>query len=521
MYQVGYFLIRNAQAFPERAALIFKGRKMTYRELNTEANRLANSMKGLGIGKGDRVAYLFPNCTELLLIWYATQKIGATAVPLNTHLLSGEIAATLETAECKTLFYHGKYRHVVLAVRKMAELDHVICSGISKDNGELDFQELCEAGSTEEAQVPMKAEDESLLLFTSGTTGVSKGVVRSQQVIRDYALLMALENDNYHSQETLLTHCPLFHTAGMSLVMKMAALAGTLVLVDKVDCEEILGLVEGYRVTQILMIPPLLYMKFAEVENLKSYDLTSVREAQFSGGKCTIGYAMQIFDIFPNCSIRVSWGSTETCAPTSTVLTRDQLLEKPERIHSVGKQNAMVELRLVDESGAEVGIGGVGEALVRSPMVFREYLKRPDLTKQAFRDGWFCTEDLLKKDEDGYYYLVDRKRDIIKTGGENVYAQEVEAVICGHAAVMDCAVIAVADERFGEAVAAAIVPRPGTGLTAEEIIGYCKTRMPGYKKPRYVAFVDALPRNSIGKLQKNMLRQNSKELFGVEAYTNQ
>lgn len=520
MYQVGYFLIRNAQAFPDRTALIFRDRAVTYRELNHTVNRLANHMKKLGITKGERVAYLLPNCLELLYIWYATQKIGATAVPLNTHLLADEITRTLTQAECKTLFYHEKYREKAEIVKRDIKLEHVICNGAAAGSGELDLQELCTAGSEEEAQVPMSASDESLLLFTSGTTGVSKGVVRSQQVIRDYALMMALENDNCHRQEVLLTHCPMFHTAGMSLVMKMAALAGTLVLMDRVDCEEILRQIERYKVTQILMVPPVLYMKFSEVENRKDYDLSSVREAQFSGGKCTMEYAMQIFDLFPGCSIRVSWGSTETCAPTSTVLTKEQLLEKPERIRSIGKQNALVELRLVDDAGRDVGTNEIGEAVVRSPMVFREYLGRRDLTEQAFRGGWFHTEDLLKKDEDGYYYLMDRKRDIIKTGGENVYAQEVEAVLCEHSAVADCAVIAVTDPRFGEAVAAAIVLKPGCRLTCEEVEDYCKSKMPSYKKPRYVAFLDTLPRNSIGKIQKNILRERSVELFGTEAFKN-
>lgn len=520
MYQVGYFLIRNAQAFPDRTALVFKDQTVTYRELNDTANRLANHMKEIGIRKGERVAYLLPNSLELLYIWYATQKIGATAVPLNTHLLADEITKTLVQAECKTFIYHEKFKERAETVKKEIELQHIICCGKETGDGELDLELLCSTGSAKEAQIPMAASDESLLLFTSGTTGVSKGVVRSQQIVRDYALMMALENDNCHRPEILLTPCPMFHTAGMSLIMKMAALGGTLVLMDRVDCEDILRKVEQYKVTQILMVPPVLYMKFSDVENWESYDLSSVREAQFSGGKCTMEYADQIFKLFPGCKIRVSWGSTETCAPTSTVLTKEQLAEKPERIRSIGKQNTLVELRLVDQDGADVKVNETGEAIVRSPMVFKEYLGRRDLTEQAFIGDWFCTEDLLKKDEDGYYYLMDRKRDIIKTGGENVYAQEVEAVLCEHEAITDCAVIAVADPRFGEAVAAAIVLKPGCTLAYEEIADYCRSKMPSYKKPRYVAFIDALPRNSVGKLQKNSLRERSMELFGAAAYKN-
>ena len=520
MNQVGYFLIRNAQAFPDRVALIFQDQKVTWQELNMVANRLANSMKKLGIKKGDRITYMFPNCLEILYIWYATQKIGATAVPLNTHLLPDEIIRTIQQADSHTLLYHENYKDKMPEVKEKTDLAHVICCGSTIGAGEQDLKVLLEEGAGEEAQVPMKGTDESLLLFTSGTTGISKGVIRSQQVIRDYALMMALENDNSHRTEILLTHCPLFHTAGMSLVMKMAALSGTLVLQNKLNYRDVLRQIEEYKVTQILLIPPLLYMNFSEVDQWKNYDLSSVKEAQFSGGKCTLEYAKGIFEVFPECSIRVSWGSTETCSPTSAVLTRSQIQEDPERIHCVGKQNALVELRLVNEAGEDVAQGEVGEAIVRSPMVFEGYLNCPELSEKAFRDGWFYTEDLMKKDEEGYYYLMDRKRDIIKTGGENVYAQEVERVLCEHEAIRECAVIAVADHRFGEAVAAAIVLNPGAVLTEEEITEYCKNKMPSYKKPRYIAFLSDLPRNSIGKLQKSVLREKSKEIFGAEAFCN-
>lgn len=517
MFQVGYFLIRNAKMYPDRLAVVFEEKTVTYLELNKTVNRLANHLKALGIKKGDRLAYLFSNSLEIVSIWYAAQKIGATAVPVNTHLLADEIVMILKRADCQDFVYQESFRDRLSEVKlRIPNLRNVICCGQNLCKGEVDFKELCRSGDETEAQIHLEGSDESLLLFTSGTTGVSKGVVRSQQMVRDYALMMAAENGSCHRYEILLTHCPMFHTAGMSLLMKMAALSGTLILSHKVKHETMLKQIERYGITQILMIPPNLYQGFLSVPNWQSYDLSSVQEAQCSGGKCTMDYARSMFQIFPACSIRLSWGSTETCAPTSAVLTREQLEKDPGLIHCVGQVNSMVELRLIDDRGKDVGDGEVGEAIVRSPMVFTGYLNQPELSAASIKDGWFYTEDLMKRDHQGYYYLVDRKRDIIKTGGENVYAQEVEQTLSQFPAIEDCAVISVPDARFNEAVAAVLVLKKGEQATIDEIIEFCRQRLPGYKKPRYITFVEKLPRNSLGKLQKNILRQHYRELFGID-----
>ena len=195
------------------------------------------------------------------------------------------------------------------------------------------------------------------------------------------------------------------------------------------------------------------------------------------------------------------------------MLSREEFLKKPDLCKTVGRINANCEMKLVDNDGNEVPVGEVGEGLVRSPAVFRGYIKNEELNKRVLDNGWFHTEDLLRRDEDGFYYLVDRKKDMIKTGGENVYAQEVEDVLRNHPAIFDCALIGVEDARFGEAVAAAIVLNPGMELSDEDLIAYCRANLPSYKKPRYVAFVDALPHNVTGKIQKSVLRENADKLF--------
>ena len=513
MFQFEHFLIRNAQMYPDRLAFVYKDKSYTWSELNRAVNRLANSFTSIGLGKGDRVAYMFGNCAEVILVFLATQKIGATAMPINTHFLSGEISRIMDVVDCKAVAYEARFSDTIHAAQKLyGRLRHMIVLGEPRAD-ELDLTTLINGTDDHEAQVDLSADDESVIILTSGTTGTSKAVLRTQSMMREYGLMLAIENDNSHRPEVALTHCPFFHTACLSILVKMLALCGTFVLVDKVDPEFIFDQIEKYHVTMMLMVPPLLYMRLYDSGLWKNYDLSSLREAQFTGGKCSMDYVHKIFTMFPNCKLRPSYGSTEICASCSAVLSREEFERRPELCKTVGRINANCEMRLVDNDGNDVPVGEVGEGLVRSPAVFRGYIKNEELNARVLRDGWFHTEDLLKRDEEGFYYLVDRKKDMIKTGGENVYAQEVEDVLRNHPSIFDCALIGVDDERFGEAVAAAIILNPGCALSDAELIAYCRQNLPSYKKPRYVAFVDELPHNVTGKIQKSVLRENADKLF--------
>ena len=500
--------------YPDRLAFVFKDKRYTWSELNREVNRLANSFSSIGLKKGDRVAYMFANCAEVILVFLATQKLGATALPINTHFLSGEISRIKDAVDCKAAVYEQRFSDTIhAAATAYGKLEHMIVLGEPKSD-ELNLTQLMDNPDCHEAQVDLKADDESVIILTSGTTGTAKAVLRTQSMMREYGLMLAIENDNSHKPEVALTHCPFFHTACLSILVKMLALCGTFVLVDKVDPEFIFSQIEQYHVTMMLMVPPLLYMRLYESGLWKKCDTSTLREAQFTGGKCSMDYVHKIFTMFPNGKLRPSYGSTEICASCSAVLSREEFERRPELCKTVGRINANCEMKLVDADGNEVPVGEVGEGLVRSPAVFRGYIKNDELNARVLEpDGWFHTEDLLRRDEEGFYYLVDRKKDMIKTGGENVYAQEVEDVLRNHPSIFDCALIGVEDARFGEAVAAAIVLNPGASLTDEELISYCRANLPSYKKPRYVAYVDELPHNVTGKIQKSVLRENADKLF--------
>ena len=285
MYQFENFLIRNAQMYPDRLAFVYREQHYTWRELNCAVNRLAHSFAKLGIGRGDRVAYMFPNCAETVLVFLATQKLGATGMPINTHFLSGEISRIMDVVDCKAAVYDAKFSDTIHEAQKLyGRLSYMIVKGEPKAD-EIDLSALLNGDDDSEAQVDLTADDESVIILTSGTTGTSKAVLRTQSMMREYGLMLAIENDNSHKPEVALTHCPFFHTACLSILVKMLALCGTFVLVDRVEPEFIFEQIEKYGVTMMLMVPPLLYMRLYDSGIWKQRDTSTLREAQFTGGK--------------------------------------------------------------------------------------------------------------------------------------------------------------------------------------------------------------------------------------------
>lgn len=509
MFGVGYFLTRDATVYPDRIAIYSEGKEFTYRELNTRTNILANNLIKIGIKKGDRVAYLFRNCVEAVEILFATQKIGAVAVPLNFRAYSDEIEYCITFAECNVLIYDEQFKTLIQRIKlNLTSVKTFICNSPQVPEGELAYASLVESGCAAEPMVHIDNDkDWSRILYTSGTTGRPKGVIHTHRGVRDNALMLISGDDNL-VHECMVTHCPLFHTSGQQLLTKIIAGGGTFVIIDKFDPDYLLGLIDKYKATQVLLLPPVIYMRLSEAKNLANYDLSSVREAQASGGGFSYTYVQKIFELFPNCKIiRYSWGMTEIGSGIGWGFSKEELAADHDLMQSVGKVCPLTEVRLVDENGNDVPDGEVGEGIVRGTCVTEGYLNLPDVTAATIKDGWLYSGDLFVKKPNGFYYMVDRAKDMVKQGGENVFAQEVERVLLSHTQIIDAAVIGVPDERWGEAVAAAIVPKLGSNLSIEEPNAFCRENMPGYKCPYYYLFMDALPVNSIGKIQKHELRK--------------
>lgn len=519
MYQVAYFLTRNATMFPHKPAVIYNDKILTYKELNCASNRLANHFRSLGIKKGDRVGMLVRNSLEIVILWYATQKIGATALPINLRLLTDEVTHILNDSRCVALVYSSMFSKLALeSAASCPSLKQLIYKRI--DDNEcigIDLDALLSEGDDSEPVVDICGEDESVILYTSGTTGKSKGVMHTQQMVREYSYMMALETDPPNKPASVLVQSPVFHLGGMQHIWRMAAVCGTLVMVNKFHPEEILRTLQQYKISELYLLPPILIKRLYDYPDWKNYDLSSVKAVMCTGGKCSRDISDMIFEMFPYSKIRLSYGSTEIFGPTTAYITKEMIQDRPELATTIGKLNNQVELRLVDDKMNDVPDGTPGEALIRSPMLFRGYLNLPERNKIAFeKDGWFHTEDVLYRTNDGYYFIVDRIKDMIKTGGENVYAQEVESSLRDMDDIFDCAVIGIPDPEMGEGVAAAIVTHDGKPLDPKKFLAECRQKMAGYRKPRYWCFMEELPANSIGKIQKSILRDHPEWFVRIE-----
>lgn len=513
---IGDILRQNAAQMPYQMAVIGSDASLTYAQLDEMSTKLANSLRKKGIVPGENVALLLKSSAIWLVAWYACQKLGTAAVLLHSRLLPDELAKMTESVGASTLIYSPEYfAKAVYIVEHSARVRFAITSGVPEQKGHYSLSELIEAGDDTDTRAAYPSESASTILFTSGTTGVSKAITRTRAMMSIYADVIADDGISTYGREVMLTPAPLYHAAGLCCVVKMARLGGTLVLEDCFCPEQICRLIDKYSATQIALVPPRSYQRLKTSNESVKYDFSSIRLVHITANHASRECLEDILNMFPNAALRLTWGSTEAANVTMSILTREQLYEKEKLFDTVGKANSVSEIRILDESGQEVKNGDIGEAWVKSPLVFKGYLSGAATSQktECFRDGWFDTEDLMYRDENGFYYMVGRKRDMIKTGGENVYAQEVERVIRSHPAVSDCAIIALPDTRYDEAIGAAVVLNRGYSLDGNELIEYCKKFLPSYKKPRYLAILDKLPENNIGKVQKNVLSRDYKDRF--------
>ncbi|NLI91280.1 MAG: AMP-binding protein [Peptococcaceae bacterium] len=512
---IGYLLKLNANRYPEKTALVYNGLHVSYNELNKRVNALANSLINIGIRKGDRIAYLFHSGNQIAELYYAIQKIGAVAVPLNHRLVGVEIKYLADSAECKVFVYSDQFEEQVKEIKHEFKTVKILIRSGGSAEGEYSLQELASNSNSDEPNVEILPDDLCRIQFTGGTTGRSKGVMRTHFADFFQTVSITISGGLGGPDQVMLTQSPLCHQAGLSWMNVAIGAGNTFIICDIFNPVSILEQIQTERATAIMLLPPSIYYKIFELPNLKEYDLTSVKIVQSSAGGTSPEIICKMYETFPNCTaVRYGYGLTETGGlGTNYVISQELLQNHPERAKTVGKEMPFVELKIVDENSKEVGVGEVGECIARGPSMMNGYYNQPELTAGAIKDGWVYTGDMLKKDEDGYYYLMDRKKDMIKSGGENVFAQEVEGVIRNHPAVQDCAVIGVPDQKFGEAVMAVIKLKTAHDVTSEEIQEYCKTKLSSYKKPRYVEFVDSFPVDQAGKIQKFKLREKYKVLF--------
>jgi len=507
---VGDILRRTARRHPDRVAVRFKNVTLTFKDLNEKANRFANAVSRLGVGKGDRVAIISHNCHQYAYCWFGLTKIGAIITPLNFMLRGSEIGYIINHSEPKMFFVEDSLIETVKNVpEKMESVQYFGCIKLgegTKPEGWLDFDELVEEGSSVEPEVEIHENEPASLLYTSGTEAAPKGVLNTH--LNYYSTILSSQTDcDFRPDDVFLLSIPLYHVAGLHILLAAVNVGAKTVIQYLPEVEEILQLIEKEKVTQ-LVYPATLFVKLIQHPDVEKYDLSSVKKCLTFGSLMPSAIYERYKKLMPQAVWRNYYGQTEL-SPLGTTLQPEDFERKPT---SIGKPHLTVEIRIVDDEDKDVPPGQMGEIVARSPSVMLGYFKDEERTKKAFRGGWLHTGDYGYMDEEGYLYFVDRKKDIIKSGGENVSSQEVEEVIFKHPKVAEAAVVGVPHPYWMEAVTAVIVPKKDVQVTSEEIIQYCKEKLAGYKVPKYVVFVDELPKNPSGKILKRVLREKFKDL---------
>ncbi len=507
---VGDILLATAKRYPEKIGLVDAGREYPWREVNARVNGLAHGLLGLGLNKGDRVAILCGNCHYYLEFYFACAKTGLVALPLNTWLKAGELSHPLDLSGARALVVDAAHRETAAKLR-VATLEYYI--GCGEAHGyTLDFETLLrENPQTEPPQTGPEAalseDDIFVLSFTSGTTGLPKEAVITHRNACAAVWRMALDFRIRHDSVYLL-HAPMFFTAGGGGRFP-CILRGCRVIVTSYDAAGMLQIIEKERVTHLTGSPTPI-KRLVEHPDAKKRDLSSVRVVGLTGGVHGEAEIRAIELAFGHVWYS-SWGMTETCACGTILPPEEVALEGPlaARLGSIGRAQDGLEFRAVKENGDDVNRDGldVGELICRGDVVIGSYWRDPEETTAALRDGWLHTGDMVVIDADGYIYIVDRKKDIIISGGINIAARELEELIATHDAVAQCAVVAVPHDDWGETPRALVVLKDGRRATAEEIIGLCRDNLAAFKKPTSVEFVDHLPLTASGKVNKAELRE--------------
>lgn len=507
-----------SREYPDRAAVIDAEQdvRRTYRELEVRACRIANMLRSLGVGPGDNFGLLMQNSVEFLEVVLGAAKIGATAVLINRRLTTAEMAYELDDSESVGLVYSPRFDDAAAQLRTLLVEPKWWCrsggvspeaAGASGPVGVQDFEALVSAApsSCEPVVGVNLAESGLVIIYTSGTTGRPKGVVLTQSNI-------TAANDSakrflwgrYGAALTPVVRALI--TAGMNHIgglttssMPVLADGGTLVVLDEFNPRRMLESIEKYRINLAFSIGTI-WNSVVE-ESLSSYDLSSLEVV----GTCIAQHTdrqLRLLNEGLGAEIYFMFGQTET---TTGLITTRRTADLRLRPGTLGKPQAYIDVRVMAESGQPAAVGEVGELQYRGPTVFKEYYGRPEETKQAFEDGWFRSGDLVKADADGYLYFVDRLKDMVKSGGLNVFTVEVERVLIAHPDVEDVAVAGIPDEKWGEAVVAFIVPAAGSSPKPDELIGFCKQNLGHYKAPKRIEYVEAIPVNSLGKKLKRDL----------------
>jgi long-chain acyl-CoA synthetase len=528
---VGSGIEDNVKRFGEYEALCFEGKWHTNVEINRNANRLGNALKGLGLGRGDRVAIQMPNSPEILSAFPAIYKIGAVVVPLNPLLRPDQASYIYRDCGAKAIITSSDFVVRVLEAQKQTpNLEHVILTDRDDVPGTVSYPGIMSTNSDTLTIEHTDNDDVAALIYTAGTTGPPKGVVHThyslyinalffyEYVLVHRSLTLQLNSRALNPKTLQLNEAnqrvsgvnramvslgvlPLSHSFGIAFANTSNFVGGKSILLRWWNVEEALKAIQTFRVTQMAAVPTM-YIQMLEFPELDKYDLSSLEDCQCGAAPLPVEVALK-WKQKVGVDIREGWGLTESGATTT-----GQPGDLPPRYGSIGKCLLKCNtIKVFDERGQELPPGQRGEIVIKGPTLMKGYWNLPEETAKTIKDGWFHTGDLGYVDEDGYFYITGRKKDIIIRGGENVSPVEVEEVLLQHPAVAEAGVVGIPDAVYGEEIKAFVVIKPGKRANEEELIAFCKDRLPTFKSPKKVQFMKSLPRNILGKVLRAELRQ--------------
>ena len=500
-------LARHAHTIPDRTALRFDGFGLTYRVLDGRVSRLANALAARGVQAGDRIAVLSMNSIETVESYLAAIRLGGVCVPVNFRLTAPELAYALNDSGAVAVVVEARFAGVLASAREQAPGVHAcLVIGDSTEFGDIgdDYERALSTAEPQNQQSDIDEHAPAFIMYTSGTTGRPKGAV-----LTHYNLMVHAFSSNAHlgvtsDDRVALFGAPLFHIAGVSGFLFNLLVGGTMVLIPTggFDPEATVALLEKERVSNCFFVPSQ-WQAICATPSLEHRDLSALRRISWGAAPASTTLLRTMFGAFPQAQVTTAFGQTE-CSPVTTYLRGEDAIRK---IGSIGTPMLNVEVRVVDDEMNDVPRGAIGEIVYRGPHVMKEYWNNPEATAEAFAGGWFHSGDLVRQDEDGYFYVVDRKKDMIISGGENIYCAEVEDVLADHPKIAEVALIGVPDPTWGETPLAIIVPRdPADPPTPDEVEKHSRANLAGYKRPRRIALAETLPRNPSGKVLKTELR---------------
>ena len=498
-------LERAGRQAPDLEALVFEGRRVSYRDLLDRGRRLANAVAGLGVRPQDRVGILAMNCPEYFDVYSACHLAGFIISTVNFRLAAPEVEFIVNDAAQSVLIFEAQYADLVDSIRdRLPSVHSFICIGEGPDWA-LDYEAVLQAASPAAPASRPAPDDAAQLIYTSGTTGRPKGVIRTHRaalsMAKSQALMLGLPVNG-----RILVMMPLFHLGAVSMVLPQQLQCGTVILHRSFDAALILRDIEKEKPQTSHMAPTMVQMML-EQPDIERYDLSSLQTVCYSAAAMPVALLKRALEVFGPIFIN-SWGSTEGIG-TELPKHFHKLEGTPRelsRLASIGQPQPGSEIRIIDDQGQDCPVGTPGEILLKSDNLMSSYWNNSAATIEALRGGWYHSGDIAYADDEGFLFLVDRKKDMIISGGENIYSQEVEQALMQHSGVFDCAVIGVPDEKWGEAVKAIVVPTKGQQVSIDDLKSHCEPLIARYKHPRSVAFVDELPRLASGKVNKLDLR---------------